>query len=63
MFKLAVDIYETKGKDLMDELLDNIDIFKKNMEKYKNINIYNDNDRTKIFISSKELGMTGYELR
>ena len=60
--ELAVDIYETKGKDLMDELLDNIDIFKKNMEKYKNINIYNDNDRTKIFISSKELGMTGYEL-
>ena len=38
--ELAVDIYETKGKDLMDELLDNIDIFKKNMEKYKNINIY-----------------------
>ena len=60
--ELAVDIYETKGKDLMDELLDNIDIFKKNMEKYKNINIYNDDDRTKIFISSKELGMTGYEL-
>ena len=29
---------------------------------WKNINIYNDNDRTKIFISSKELGMTGYEL-
>lgn len=58
--ELAVDIYETKGKDLMDELLDNIDIFKKNMEKY--INIYNDNDRTKIFISSKELGITGYEL-
>ena len=60
--ELAVDIYETKGKDLMDELLDNIDIFKKNMEKYKNINIYNDDDRTKIFISSKELGMAGYEL-
>lgn len=58
--ELAVDIYETKGKDLMEELLDNIDIFKKNMEKY--INIYNDNDRTKIFISSKELGITGYEL-
>ena len=32
------------------------------MEKYKNINIYNDDDRTKIFISSKELGMAGYEL-
>lgn len=60
--ELAVDIYETKGKDLMEELLDNIDIFKKNMEKYENINIYNDNDRTKIFISSKELGITGYEL-
>ena len=58
--ELAVDIYETKCKDLMEELLDNIDIFKKNMEKY--INIYNDNDRTKIFISSKELGITGYEL-
>ena len=44
--ELAVDIYETKGKDLMDELLDNIYIFKKNMEEYKNINIYNDDDRT-----------------
>ena len=44
--ELAVDIYETKGKDLMDELLDNIDIFKKNMEKYKNINI----DISKVMI-------------
>lgn len=60
--ELAVDIYEKEGKTLMGELLDNIDIFKKNMEKYEHINIYNDNDNTKIFISSKELGMTGYEL-
>ena len=57
--ELAVDIYETKGKDLMDELLDNMIYLKKI---WKNINIYNDDDRTKIFISSKELGMAGYEL-
>lgn len=60
--ELAVDIYETKGKVLMKELLDNINIFKKNMDKNEHINIYNDDDKTKIFISSKELGITGYEL-
>ena len=32
------EIKAANNKDLMDELLDNIDIFKKNMEKYKNIN-------------------------
>lgn len=60
--ELAVDIYETKGQTLMNELLYNIDLFKNNMQKNKYINIYNNDDKTKIFISSKKLGLTGYEL-
>lgn len=46
----------------MEELLHNIDIFKNNINKNEHIKIYNDDDITKIFISSKELGITGYEL-
>ena len=59
--ELAVDIYETKGNELMEELLDNIEQFK---EKNKNtsFDIYNEDDKTKLFLSSKKLGMTGYEL-
>lgn len=59
--ELAVDIYETKGNELMEELLDNIEKFK---EKNKNtsFDIYNEDDKTKLFLSSKKLGMTGYEL-
>ena len=60
--ELAVDIYEKKGEFLMEELLHNIDIFKNNINKNEHIKIYNDDDITKIFISSKELGITGYEL-
>lgn len=59
--ELAVNIYETKGNELMEELLDNIEGFK---EKNKNtsFDIYNEDDKTKLFLSSKKLGMTGYEL-
>lgn len=59
--ELAVDIYETKGNELMEELLDNLEKFK---EKNKNtsFDIYNEDDKTKLFLSSKRLGMTGYEL-
>ena len=46
----------------MEELLHNIDIFKNNINKNEHIKIYNDDDITKLFISSKELGITGYEL-
>lgn len=60
--ELAVDIYENKGKVLMKELLKNIDNFKLNMKNNKLIKLYNEHDKTKIFVSSKELGLTGYEL-
>lgn len=59
--ELAVDIYETKGNELMEELLDNLEKFK---EKNKNtsFDIYNEDDKTKLFLSAKRLGMMGYEL-
>lgn len=59
---LAVDIYETKGKELMEELLMNIESFKDKIKDNKSIDIYNEHDKTKIFISSKKLGITGYDL-
>lgn len=59
---LAVDIYETKGKELMDKLLMNIESFKDKIKDNKLIDIYNEHDKTKIFISSKKLGITGYDL-
>ncbi|MCC0645832.1 MULTISPECIES: aminotransferase class I/II-fold pyridoxal phosphate-dependent enzyme [unclassified Clostridioides] len=58
--ELAVDIYENKGKKLMEELLNNIYIFKNNVN--ENFEIYSTNDKTKIFISAKNIGLTGYEL-
>ncbi len=58
--ELAVDIYENKGKGLMEELLNNIRTFKNNID--SNIKMYDTNDKTKIFISSKNMGLTGYEL-
>ncbi|MGO1042361.1 aminotransferase class I/II-fold pyridoxal phosphate-dependent enzyme [Clostridioides difficile] len=58
--ELAVDIYENKGKELMEELLNNIHIFKNNVN--KNLEIYSTNDKTKVFISAKNIGLTGYEL-
>lgn len=60
--ELAVDIYETKGKELMEDLLLNIDRFKEGIRNNEFIDVYNDNDKTKVFISSKGLGITGYEL-
>lgn len=58
--ELAVDIYENKGKELMEEILDNIQNFKNNVN--KNLEIYSTNDKTKVFISAKNIGLTGYEL-
>ena len=76
--EIAVDIYEKYGKELMEELIDNINKFKLRIEKIsedihrectnklgnKNLeffNIYNEDDLTKVFISSLEVGLTGYE--
>ena len=50
--ELAVDIYETKGKELMEDLLLNIDKFRENIEDNEFIDVYNDDDKTKLFISS-----------
>ncbi|MCR8745995.1 aminotransferase class I/II-fold pyridoxal phosphate-dependent enzyme [Romboutsia lituseburensis] len=59
---LAVDIYETKGEELMNDLLINIKDFEEKIKDNKLIDIYNEYDKTKIFISSKKLGITGYNL-
>lgn len=60
--ELAVDIYINSGKELMSELLFNIYKFKYNIKNKIPMNIYNDYDKTKIFIESKKLGLTGYKL-
>ncbi len=49
--ELAVDIYENKGKELMEELLNNIRTFKNNVD--SNINIYDTNDKTKYLYHLK----------
>lgn len=74
--EIAVEIYNRYGKELMEELIKNIDEFKRRIEKIKEnyktknllnnrnlefFNIYNENDLTKIFVSSLEVGLTGYE--
>lgn len=59
---LAVDIYETKGKDLMEELLLNIENFKLSMQSNGYLDMHNEDDKTKVFISCKKMGITGYEL-
>lgn len=60
--ELAVDIYDKYGIKLMEDLLSNIDNFKIKFENNENIIIDNSMDKTKIFISLKKLGITGYEL-
>ena len=60
--ELAVDIYETKGKELMMELLLNINKFKENIKDNELIRVYNEYDKTKIFVESKNIGLIGYEL-
>ncbi|WP_455539832.1 aminotransferase class I/II-fold pyridoxal phosphate-dependent enzyme [Terrisporobacter sp.] len=60
--ELAVDIYEKHGKNLMEDLLNIIDEFKSKFINRENILIHNEMDKTKIFISLKDLGITGYDL-
>ena len=60
--ELAVDIYDKYGIKLMEDLLSNINNFKSKFRNNQNIIIDNDMDKTKIFISLKKLGITGYEL-
>ena len=60
--ELAVDIYDKYGVKLMEGLINDIENFKTKFKNNKNIIIDNTFDKTKIFISLKELGITGYEL-
>lgn len=60
--ELSVDIYDKYGKKLMNDLIGNIDKFKRKFINNENIIIDNNMDKTKIFISLKKLGITGYEL-
>ena len=60
--ELAVDIYDKHGKDLMSNLIDNINKFKNSFKDNKDIEIYNTSDATKIFISATGMGLIGYEL-
>ncbi len=56
--EIAFDIYEKHGKKLMDELLNNIYIFRKNVKSY---DIFNTTDPTKIFINTINNGINGYD--
>lgn len=59
---IAVDIYEKNGFNLMDKLLSNINEFKSELYKLKNIKVDESKDYTKIFLNTKKLGITGHEL-
>lgn len=74
--EIAVEIYNQYGNELMEELINNIYDFKRRVKKIKSdyelknklknknldfFSIYNENDLTKVFISSLEVGLTGYE--
>ena len=60
--EIAVDIYINNGRELMTDLIDNINEFKIDISKLKNIKIDESDDITKIFLNTKDLGITGYEL-
>ena len=60
--ELAVDIYDKYGKKLMNNLIKNIENFKSKFKNNENIIIDNNMDKTKIFISLKKYGITGYDL-
>ncbi|MEJ8553931.1 aminotransferase class I/II-fold pyridoxal phosphate-dependent enzyme [Tepidibacter sp. Z1-5] len=62
--EMAVEIYSKHGKELMEELIYNIDKTKDYIKKLKNIYLYNDkgNDITKMYIITKNLKRAGYEV-
>ncbi len=60
--ELATDIYDKKGKELMRELILNIEDLKSSIECNDDVKIYNECDKTKLFITLSSFGITGYEL-
>ena len=60
--ELATDIYEKHGQKLMKELLVKIENLKNKFENNSGIDICETHDKTKIFLSCKNIGITGYDL-
>ena len=60
--EIAVDIYNKYGTKLMNELLNNIDKLKNSFKENNGIGFYYTDDKTKIFISTINMGLIGYEL-
>lgn len=63
--EMASYIYENEGKRLMDEVLNSIIDVKDFIKSLKNIDIFGDDgkeDITKMYILTKRLGKTGYEV-
>lgn len=60
--EIAVDIYNKYGTKLMNELLNNIDKLKNSFKENNSIEFYDTDDKTKIFISTINMGLIGYEL-
>lgn len=56
--EICCEIYEKYGKKLMDELLNNIYVFK---SRVKNFKIYDTSDPTKIYINTIDKGINGYD--
>ncbi|WFD10429.1 aminotransferase class I/II-fold pyridoxal phosphate-dependent enzyme [Tepidibacter hydrothermalis] len=62
--EMAVEIYKYHGKELMKELISNIDRTKDYINNLKNIYLYDykGNDITKMYIITKNLNRSGYEI-
>lgn len=56
--EIAYDIYEKHGRSLMRELINNIEVFKKSVKKYR---FFKSDDPTKIFINTIDHGFNGYD--
>ena len=60
--EIAIDIYDKYGKDLMQGLLSNIDDFEKDLSEINGVKVLKGHDKTKVFVSLKDLGINGYDL-
>ena len=62
---VCIGIYEKYGKELMDELLQNLEIIENFFKGAKRLRLYKGSshefDKTKIFINTLETGLSGYE--
>lgn len=56
--EIAYDIYSKYGNELMKELINNIDVFKKGLKKFR---VFKSDDPTKVFINTIDHGFNGYD--